>query len=114
MDEARPAAPIVATAVSDVSHVHVGKLVTSIREESVKVAVAVNCCVFPFAIEALGGQRESETGCAGVTVSRAVAVFPVWIAEIVVDPSIFDVATPAEIDATPLFDEPQVADDVRS
>jgi hypothetical protein len=76
---ANPAALIVATAVAE--EVHVTELVTSCMLPSVKVPVAVNCCICPVAIEGFAGMIVSDTRAAGPTVALA---DPVMLPEVAI------------------------------
>src|SRR6266568_890698 len=116
-DVARPCDPpallIVATAVLD--ELQVTWVVRSCVVLSLKVPVAVNCCVVPFAMLGFVGVTPSEVRVAAVTVS---VVFPETspsVAVIVVGPAATDVARPAlSIVAKAVFEEPQVTWVVKS
>jgi hypothetical protein len=78
---------------------------------SVNIPVAVNCSVVPSGMDALGGVTEIATNWAGVTVSTVLPDTPPLAADMVVCPTAFDVATPAElIIATADEDEAQVTE----
>ena len=64
---ARPVLLIVATVVDEEFHVAV--LVRFCVVPSLKVPVAVNCSVFPMAIEGFAGVTAMDASVAGVTVS---------------------------------------------
>jgi hypothetical protein len=87
---------------------------------SVKVPVAENCLTVPMKLLAEMGVTAIDTNSAGVIINVAVfEAIPEKLAVIVVVPSATDVANPFEPDvllmvATPIFDEPQVTDDVMS
>jgi hypothetical protein len=66
---ARPVALIVAIMAAEEDQVVRGEEVRSWVELSVKVPVAVNCCVSPLAIDGWAGVTVIETKAAGVTVS---------------------------------------------
>jgi hypothetical protein len=81
---------------------------------SVKVPVAVNCCVVSSAMVALGGPTAMETKTGGVTVKLDDPEIVPNIAVIVVPPCATDEASPALLMlATPAADELHVTDEVR-
>ena len=83
-------------------------------EPSVKVPVAVNCCVRPLAIVGFAGVTAIDVTTAAVTVSVVVPLTLPEVAVIVVDPAASVVARPVvEIVATAMFDEVQVTEPVR-
>ncbi len=89
--------------------------VRSCVDLSVNVPVAVNCCVVPSGIEGMAGVIAIDTSAAGVTVSDVDPVTEPEAAEIVVEPIATLVALPpAEIVATPVFEELHVEVEVRS
>lgn len=71
----KPSLPAVLLIVATVPsfEVHAAEVVRSCVLPSVYVPVAVNCCVVPIAMDALGGVTAIETSTAGVTVN---VVFP--------------------------------------
>ncbi len=86
---------------------------------SENVPVAANCLVVPTALVELKGVTEIETSAAGITVSEVDPVMLPDVAVIVVDPVETDVARPLVpasllIVVTPVLDELQVAEAVRS
>jgi hypothetical protein len=111
---ASPAAEILATA--DVPEFQVAVLVTSFVDLSEYVAVAMNCSVFPTAIEAVAGVTAMLTTVGAATVNVAGAdVFPAAVAVMFVLPVATAVAKPlAAIVATLVLDEVHVAELVRS
>ena len=83
---ARPSDPraveIVATASSDEDQIT--DAVMSWVVASVKVPVAVNCCVVPFAMLGAGGSTAIETRLASVTVTRVLPeILPSWAVTVV-------------------------------
>jgi hypothetical protein len=81
---------------------------------SLKVPVAINCCVVSSGMLALGGPTAMETSTGRVTVKLAVPEIEPDTAVIVVPPCPTDEASPALLTvATPVEDELQVTDDVR-
>src|SRR5437773_5282149 len=96
-DVARPCDPpallIVATAVLD--ELQVTWLVRSCVVQSLKVPVAVNCCVVPFAMLGSVGVTSIVDRVAAVTVSVVLPETPPKVAVIVVIPAATDVARPA-------------------
>ena len=79
----------------------------------------MNCCFVPFAMLGLVGVTPMDTSVAGVTVSVMVAEILPDVAVIVVVPVDTEVASPLDpaallIVATPVFEEFQVTDAVRS
>jgi len=81
--------------------------------------MAVNCCFAPAATAGSDGETARETSEAGRTVSMTLPETEPDVAVIVAEPAATDVATPFEpaallIAATPVFDELQVTDAVRS
>lgn len=58
------------------------------------MAVAVNCCVVPLAIDGLVGVTWTAVTTAGVTVSVVEPLTPLSVAEIVVEPTLLPVARP--------------------
>ncbi len=82
---------------------------------SLRVPVAVNCCVVPNAIDGLAGETEIETRLAKLTVS---VVEPATVPEVAVTsavPVARLVASPVALTvATPVFEDVQVAEPVRS
>src|SRR6266436_3898499 len=120
-DVARPCDPpallIVATAVLD--ELHVTWVVRSCVVLSLKVPVAVNCRVVPFAILGVVGVTVIVDRIAAVTVSVVLPETPPKVAVIVVVPAATDVAKPCEppallIVATPGLDELQATWVVKS
>lgn len=91
---------IVATDGSDEFHCTSDE--TSCWLLSLKVAVAVNCCVVPGAMEALGGAIATEDIPTSDTVSEVVALLPPNDAVTVALPELFPVASPEE--ETPTID----------
>jgi hypothetical protein len=86
---------------------------------SLKVPVAMNCCVNPRGMEGAAGVTASDTRVAGVTVRSVEPVFPPKSAEMVVVPTPAALAFPLlpaalEMVATAVFEEAQVAVWVRS
>ncbi len=88
---------------------------------SVNVPVAINCWVLPRAMLGFGGVTAIDVSTAGVTLSVAVGldVTPENTAEMAVDPSLTEVASPFEpeallMEATAVFEDDQVAHVVRS
>lgn len=79
------------------------------------VPVAVNCCVYPAAIDAVPGVTAIEVRTAGVTVNAADPWIVPEVAVIVVAPIATAVASPewAGIVAVAMEDEVHVADRVR-
>ena len=93
--------------------------VKSRLEPSLKEPFAVNCCVCPARIEALGGVTDIEFRVAVVTLSEELLDTPANRAVIVVEPFATPVATPAVVAlllmvATPGLEEVHVAKTVRS
>jgi hypothetical protein len=77
--------------------------------------VAVNCCVWPAAIEGFAGAIARDTSVGAVTVRVVKAVTDPEAAPIVVLPCASEVAKPeAAIVATPVFDEVHVTEPVIS
>ena len=111
---ASPAALIVATVV--VPDAQTALLVKSCVVVSLKVPVAVNCCVFPAATDGFAGVTAIDTNTAAVTVSVVVPLIDPDAALIVTGPPIFTpVASPvALIVATVTSDELHVTEFVRS
>jgi hypothetical protein len=111
---ASPAAEILATA--GVPEAQVAVLVMSFVDLSEYVAVAVNCCVFPTAIEAVAGVTAMLTTVGAATVNVAGAdVFPAAVAVMFVLPVATAVAKPlAAMVATLVLDDAQVTELVRS
>jgi hypothetical protein len=90
-------------------------VVRSCVELSENVPVAVNCCLVPAAIEALVGDTLIETSAAGVIVIVTDCEVEPDVALIVALPCPTPVATPVlETETTPLEDEAQLIDEVRS
>jgi hypothetical protein len=105
---ASPVALIVATVVDDEPHVAV--FVRFCALPSLKVPVAVNCCVAPFAIDGAAGVTVIDCSVAAVPVSVAVfEVTPFIVAVMLVEPMPVTVASPvAAIVAAAVFDEVHV------
>jgi hypothetical protein len=77
---------------------------------SLKVPVAVNCCVAPFTIEGFAGVTAIDCNVAAVTVSPVEPTMDDDVAEIVEMPTPAPVARPvAVIVAAAVFDEVHVA-----
>jgi hypothetical protein len=105
---ARPAAVIVAVAVFD--EVHVAVLVRFWVVPSLKVPVAVNCCVVPFTIDGFTGVTAIDWSVAAVMVSVVEPTIEDDVALIVEVPTAVPVARPADvIVAVAAFDELHVA-----
>jgi len=105
--DAKPAALIVATVV--VADFHVTVAVMSAVEASLKVPVAVNCCVRPRAMDGLGGVTAIEVSEMTVSVTAGVEVTPPCAAVICVVPAATAVANPVvEIVAVAVEEEFQV------
>ena len=107
----------VATPVLD--EFQVAEAVRSCVVLSEKVPVAANCLVVPLAMLGLDGVTVMDTSVAGVTVSEVDPVKLPDAAVIVVVPATTEVARPLEpaallTVATPVLDELQVAEAVRS
>lgn len=114
---ANPVALMIATAAEDVFHC--AAEVKSCTVPSLKVPVAVNCCVVPRGMDGLCGLIAIDTSTAGLTTRLAEVVTPPAVTEIVLDPVATEAARPcvgAEslIVATATFDEVQYADCVTS
>jgi hypothetical protein len=78
LDVARPEfGPLFDTTAVPLGTLHASTEVRFCWEPSLYVAVAVNCCVNPLAMVALGGAIAIDTRTADVTVSDALAVTPV-------------------------------------
>ena len=111
--EARPAFPIVATAVAD--ELQFTALVRSCVLPSLYVPVALNCWVVPFAMDAVKGvtDRETRPGALTTTVTVLVTVPKV---EVMLDvPRRLPVTNPVALTgATAGAEEDQVAEAVRS
>src|SRR6266581_3693322 len=108
-----PALLIVATAVLD--ELQVTWVVRSCVVLSLKVPVAVNCRVVPFAILGVVGVTVIVDRVAAVTVSVVFPETPPKVAVIVVVPAATDVARPApSIVAKAVFEELQVTWVVKS
>jgi hypothetical protein len=95
------------------------ELVRSCVLVSLKVPVAVNCCVVPRGIDADGGFTLMDTTTAGVTVRSVLPLTEPAVAVIVVEPCAVAVARPCApctllIEATLAAEELHVADVVRS
>jgi len=75
---------------------HVTMVVTSWVLPSVKVPVAVNCCVVPAAIDGLDGVTTIDLSAAGVTLSAALPLMelPLSVAMIVAVPALMAVVSP--------------------
>jgi hypothetical protein len=113
---ASPCALIVATPVEDDVHRTVG--LTSWALPSVKVPVAVNCCVVPSGMDGIAGVTTIETKAAGVTVNAVVPETEPEAAVIVVVPVVVLVASPWLAEALLIVttleaEEAQVTDVVR-
>jgi hypothetical protein len=105
---ARPAAVMVAVAVFD--ELHVALAVKFWVVPSLKVPVAVNCCVVPFTIDGFTGVTAIDCNVAAVTVSVVEPAMDDDVAEIVELPTPAPVARPAAvIVADAVFDELHVA-----
>jgi len=105
---ARPAVLIVATVTAE--ELHVAVLVRFCVVPSLKVPVAVNCCVPPFGTDGFAGVTAIDTRVAGVTVSVVLPLTPPELAWMVVEPVPAAVAKPAVlIVATVTEEELQVA-----
>jgi hypothetical protein len=74
---------------------HVAVLVRFCVVPSLKVPVAVNCCVPPFGTDGFAGVTAMDTSVAAVTVSVVLPVMPLEAAWMVVDPVPTAVARPA-------------------
>lgn len=108
---ARPPAAIVATDVFD--ELQVALEVTFAVVLLLYVAVAVNCCVDPFAKLGLEGVTVMAVSVAALTVKVALPDCPLSVAEIVAFPDESAVARPAALTvATVEFEEAHVADAV--
>jgi hypothetical protein len=106
---ASPPDEIVATAVFD--ELHVALAVTFAVVLFAYVAVAVNCCVSPFAKLGFEGVTAIAVGVEETTVNVALPVCPLNAAEIVALPGETAVARPAEFTvATVVAEEVHVAD----
>lgn len=112
---ARPIEPaallMLALLVSE--ELHTACVVTGCVVESVKIAIAVNCCVRPTGSDVLVGLTAIENSTAAVTVSPVVPLLPLRVAVIVVEPVETVLANPSEpaallMVATPVFEEVQV------
>lgn len=71
--------------------------------------VAVNCCLLPFATEALAGVTATETSAAGATVRIVEPLTEFNEAETLADPCLMVVTCPTLTEATVASDEVQVA-----
>jgi hypothetical protein len=110
---ANPPAVTVATPV--VCELQATELVKFCVELSEKVPVAVNCSVFPFAIEGFAGVTAIDTSVGAVTVSFVVPSTAPEAALIVLVPAATPVANPpAVIVTTPVDCEVQVTELVKS
>ena len=112
-----PAFEMVATPSSEDDHVTAA--VRSCVEASVKVPVAVNCCVVPFAMLGSAGVTSIETSAAAVTVRVVEPEIRPDVAVIVVTPAALALARPSEprafeIVATTSSEEDHVTAEVRS
>jgi len=92
---AAPAGLTIATFGSE--EVHFAKRVMSCEEPSLMLAVAVNCCELPSAIELLCGATAMDVMLVLVTVMLALPTMPVKSAVTVVDPGAIAVSTPREV-----------------
>src|ERR1700722_13671676 len=92
---AKPAALIVATVTAE--ELHVAVLLRFCVVPSLKVPVAVNCCVPPFGTEGFAGVTAIDTSVAAVTVSVVLPVMLLEAAWIVVEPVVTAVAKPAAL-----------------
>ena len=90
---ARPATLIVATVTAE--ELHVAVLLRFCVVPSLKVPVAVNCCVPPFGTEGFAGVTAIDTSVAAVTVSVVLPEMLPEVARMVVDPVPRAVAKPA-------------------
>ena len=93
--------------------------VRSCVEASVKVPMAVNCCVVPFARLGSAGVTSMETRVAAVAVRVVEPEIDPEVAVIVVTPTVLELASPSEptafeIVATPSLEEDHVTAAVRS
>ena len=106
---ARPAALMLT--VAGLEEAHVAVCVRSCVLPSVKVPVAVNCRVVPFAIEELTALTLMDCNVAAVTVRANVFdVIPPCVAVILLDPTAAPVANPlGPIVTVAVFEEDQVA-----
>ena len=104
---------IVATDV--VSELHCTVVVRFCEVPSVKVPVAVNCCVVPAGIEGIAGVTAMETRVAGVTVRLVDPTIDPEVAVTLVVPTATLVATPAGLTVAIFeFAVPQLTELVRS
>jgi hypothetical protein len=105
---ANPAVLIVATVTAE--ELHVAVLVRFCVVPSLKVPVAVNCCVPPFGADGFAGVTAMDTTVAGVTVSVVLPLMLPELAWMVVEPVPIEVANPAVLMvATVRVDELHVA-----
>jgi hypothetical protein len=112
---AEVARPLSTGATEGCVEVHVAIVVRFCVVPSVNIPVAANDCCVPNGIDDVGGVTEMETNWAAVTVSSVDPENPPLVAEIVVVPAIFEVASPpALIVATPEADDAQVTELVRT
>ena len=110
---ARPVPLMAATVVAELAQVAVP--VRSWGVLSVKVPVAVNCCVSPFATEVEAGVTVIATSSAGVTVKTVEPEMLPEVAVMVVVPSPTEVARPVPLMvATAVVELAQLAVAVRS
>lgn len=82
------------TATCGADEAQVTRPVTSLVVLSLYVAIAVNCCVVPSAIEGFAGLIAIETGTADVTVKLALALTEAMLAVMLTDPAATPLATP--------------------
>jgi hypothetical protein len=73
------------------------------------VPVAVNCCLLPFATEALAGVMATETRAGGATVSVVELLTEFEVTEILVEPCLRVATFPALTEATVASEEDHVA-----
>jgi hypothetical protein len=112
---ARPFDPpaLLIEATEGAEEAHVTDVVMFCVELSVYVPVAVNCCCEPLETEGEAGVTAIETSVAGVTVNCVEPLTLPSVAEIVVVPTLSELARPIEpgallMVATPVLAEPQV------
>src|SRR6202030_3411595 len=99
----KPAALIVATVTAE--ELHVAVLVRFCVVPSLKVPVAVNCCVPPFGTDGFAGVTAMDTSVAAVTVSVVLPVMPLEAAWMVVVPVPPAGAKPAALIVATVTDE---------
>ena len=105
---ALPADGIVATRVHEDDQEADAVTFAVVRSEY--VAVAVNACVRPFAIEGVSGDSATVSTTAGVTVRVVVGAYPRYVAVIVDVPTPTPFTVPEAVtDPTAVFDDTHVA-----